>query len=97
MGDSRNRPEIRLNPVPAGFPASKSGSGSGPVLKRFAGFQPEIEKFQNFLKFKISEKNLKNFGKNRIFYKLAGPSSLDWSKWLGLVQAAWTGHVTLII
>ena len=35
---SRNRPEIRLNPVPAGFPASKSGSGSGPVSKLFAGF-----------------------------------------------------------
>ena len=34
----RNRPEIRLNPVPAGFPASKSGSGSGPVSKLFAGF-----------------------------------------------------------
>ena len=35
---TRNRPEIRLNPVPAGFPASKSGSGSGPVSKLFAGF-----------------------------------------------------------
>ena len=34
---SRNRPEIRLNPVPAGCPASKSGSGSG--WKKFAGFQ----------------------------------------------------------
>ena len=34
---SRNRPKIRLNPVPAGYPASKSGSGSG--WKKFAGFQ----------------------------------------------------------
>ena len=34
---SRNRPEIRLNPVPAGYPASKSSSGSG--WKKFAGFQ----------------------------------------------------------
>ncbi|KAL5255378.1 hypothetical protein ACHWQZ_G014710 [Mnemiopsis leidyi] len=33
-----NRPDIRLNPVPAGYPASKSGSGSGPVSKPFAGF-----------------------------------------------------------
>ena len=41
---TRNRPEIRLNPVPAGFPASNSGSGSGPVSKRFAGFQPEFDK-----------------------------------------------------
>ena len=41
---SRNRPEIRLNPVPAGFPASNSGSGSGPVSNRFAGFQPEFDK-----------------------------------------------------
>ena len=41
---NRNRPEIRLNPVPAGFPALKSGSGSGPVSSRFAGFQPEFEK-----------------------------------------------------
>ena len=40
----RNRPEIRLNPVPAGFPASKSGSGSGPVSNRFAGFQPELDR-----------------------------------------------------
>ena len=47
----RNRPEIRLNPVPAGFPASKSGSCSGPVSNGFAGFQPEIEKFQNFQNF----------------------------------------------
>ena len=39
----RNRPEIRLNPAPAGFPASKSGSGSGSGWKKicriFAGFQ----------------------------------------------------------
>ena len=40
----RNRPEIRLNPVPAGFPASNSGSGSGPVSNQFAGFQPEFDK-----------------------------------------------------
>ena len=40
----RNRPEIRLNPVPAGFSAPNSGSGSGPVSSRFAGFQPEFEK-----------------------------------------------------
>ena len=39
----RNRPEIRLNPVPAGFPASNSGSGSCPVSNRFAGFQPEYD------------------------------------------------------
>ena len=41
--ESRNRPEIRLNPAPAGFPASKSGSGSGSGWKKicriFAGFQ----------------------------------------------------------
>ena len=40
---TRNRPEIRLNPAPAGFPASKSGSGSGSGWKKicriFAGFQ----------------------------------------------------------
>ena len=41
---NRNRPEIRLNPVPAGFPASNSGSGPGPVSNRFAGFQPEFDK-----------------------------------------------------
>ena len=34
--DTRNRPDIRLNPVPAGYPASISGSG--PVSKKFAGF-----------------------------------------------------------
>ena len=44
----RNRPEIRLNPVPAGFPASNSGSGSGPVSNRFAGFQPEFDKIFQF-------------------------------------------------
>ena len=43
-GWTRNRPEIRLNPVPAGFSAPKSGSGSGPVSSRFAGFQPEFKK-----------------------------------------------------
>ena len=43
----RNRPEIRLNPVPAGFPALKSGSGSGPVWNRFAGFQPELHDIFN--------------------------------------------------
>ena len=32
----RNRPNIRLNPDPAGYPASISGSGSG--FKNFAGF-----------------------------------------------------------
>ena len=40
---NRNRPEIRLNPVPAGFRASKSGSGSGPVSSRFAGSEPELD------------------------------------------------------
>ena len=44
----RNRPEIRLNPVPAGFPASKSGSGSGSVSNRFAGFQPELDDIFSF-------------------------------------------------
>ena len=34
----RNRPVIRLNPVPAGYPASISSSGSGPVSNNFAGF-----------------------------------------------------------
>ena len=34
----RNRPDIRLNPVPAGYPAS----GSGPVSKNFAGFSPDF-------------------------------------------------------
>ena len=38
---SRNWPKIRLNPVPAGYPASKSGSG----LKKFVGFLPDF----NFL------------------------------------------------
>ena len=38
----RNRPDIRLNPVPAGYPASISGSGSGPVSKNFAGFLPDF-------------------------------------------------------
>ena len=38
----RNRPDIRLNPVPAGYPASRSGSGSGPVSKSFAGFLPDF-------------------------------------------------------
>ena len=37
---TRNRPDIRLNPVPAGYPASKSGSG--PVFEKicriFAGY-----------------------------------------------------------
>ena len=32
----RNRPDIRMNPDPAGYPASISGSGSG--FKNFAGF-----------------------------------------------------------
>ena len=45
---TRNRPEIRLNPVPAGFPASNSGSGSGPVSNQFAGFQPEFDKIFQF-------------------------------------------------
>ena len=44
----RNRPEIRLNPVPAGFLASKSGSDSGPVSNRFAGFQPELDSILEF-------------------------------------------------
>ena len=35
---SRDRQDIRLNPVPAGYPASISGSGFGPVSKNFAGF-----------------------------------------------------------
>ena len=39
---SRNRPDIRLNPVPAGYPASISGSSSGPVSKNFAGFLPDF-------------------------------------------------------
>ena len=34
----RNRPDIRLNPDPAGYPASISGSGSGSGFKNFAGF-----------------------------------------------------------
>ena len=41
----RNRPDIRLNPDPAGYPASISGSGSG--FKNFAEFLPDI----SFLKF----------------------------------------------
>ena len=31
---TRNQPYIRLNPVPAGYPASISGSGCGPVSKK---------------------------------------------------------------
>ena len=42
MLGSRNRPDIRLNPVPAGYPASISDSGSGPVSKKFAGFLPNF-------------------------------------------------------
>ena len=34
----RNRPDIRLNPVPAGYRALISSSGSGPVSKNFDGF-----------------------------------------------------------
>ena len=37
----RNRPDIRLNPVPAGYLALISGSGSGPVSKKFAEFFPD--------------------------------------------------------
>ena len=36
----RNRLDIWLNPVPAGYPASISGSG--PVSGNFAGFLPDI-------------------------------------------------------
>ena len=39
MASSRNRPDIRLNPVPAGYPASISGSGL--VSENFAGFLPD--------------------------------------------------------
>ena len=38
---ARNRPDIRQSPVPAGYPASISGSGSGPAEEKFAGFLPE--------------------------------------------------------
>ena len=48
---SRNRPEIRLNPVPAGYPASKSGSGSG--WKKFAGFLPDFSVFTEEIKKKF--------------------------------------------
>ena len=41
---SRNRPEIRLNPVPA----SKSGSGSS--WKKFAGFLPDSSFFTEKIK-----------------------------------------------
>ena len=34
----RNRPDIRQSPVPAGYPASISGSGSGPAEQKSAGF-----------------------------------------------------------
>ena len=32
------RPDIRLNPVPAGYPTSISGPGSGPVSENLAGY-----------------------------------------------------------
>ena len=38
---ARNRPDIRQSPVPAGYPAPFSGSGSGPAEENFAGFLPE--------------------------------------------------------
>ena len=46
MVGSRNRPDIRLNPVPA----SISGSGSGPVSKNFAGFLPDFSSKKNISK-----------------------------------------------
>ena len=48
----RNRPDIRLNPDPAGYPASISGSGSGSGFKNFAGF------FAGYFIFKMYFKNL---------------------------------------
>jgi hypothetical protein len=41
MFRTRNRPDIRQSPVPAGYPAPFSGSGSGPAEENFAGFLPE--------------------------------------------------------
>ena len=45
---ARNRPDIRLNPVPAGYPASISSSGQ--VSKNFAGFVPDFSSKSVFLK-----------------------------------------------
>ena len=47
---ARNRPDIRLNPVQAGYPAPISGSGSGPVSNFFAGFVPDFASKKLFLK-----------------------------------------------
>ena len=63
---NRNRPDIRLNPDPAGYPASISGSGSGSSFKNFAGF------FAGYFIFKMYFKILKC-----IFFKL---ESLDFEK-----------------
>ena len=42
---TRNRPDIRQSPVPAGYPAPFSGSGSGPAEENFARFLPKIFAF----------------------------------------------------
>ena len=43
---ARNRPDIRQNPVPVGYPALISSPGSGPVYRNFSGYFLKI-----FLKF----------------------------------------------
>ena len=51
----RIRPDIRQSPVPAGYPASISGSGSGPAEEKFAGFLPGND-FLSKIKIQISLK-----------------------------------------